>query len=161
MVILVLSRQTGGLIPAPEQTPREPRCIVIPYAGKPLFEHVLEWLQWFSVPSFTHADSNSNMLHLPEWVLVTSHSHWRLVFKDRGQCHMFTMLPPYLGPSPDKMMYVSSLAALCRWCIPVGMLTEWNRERDVNVPGTECGPFQEELFCHRVMAHIISLLLDR
>lgn len=35
------------------------------------------------------------------------------------------------------------------------------RKGDVDVPGTECGPFQEELFCHHVEAHIISFLLYR
>lgn len=34
--------------------------------------------------------------------------------------------------------------------------------RDIHVPGTERCPFQEELLCHHVEAHItISLMLDR
>lgn len=42
------------------------------------------------------------------------------------------------------------------------MLGERNKERDVRVPGTECGPFQEGLISHHVEAHItISLMLDR
>lgn len=65
---------------------------------------------------FTVPDSNSIVPSLHEWFQVHPRSVLRIVVQDRGQSHLFLRrllsCPPLLFS--DTMMYVPSLAAICR-----------------------------------------------